>query len=598
MKRFTQGPVFWLLFGLACVYALWYAWYIRWTCDDVFITLRYIGHWFRGEGIVYNAGEYVEGYTHFLWLLLLAGAGKLGIDMMQASMLLGWISFAGLLFLSAWRAWRIRLFVPLGALYLCFHHDMAVWATGGLETLFYALLFYAAFWVRFQARISYRNKLWATGILCGLAILTRPDAALLLVWVGLQELVILIWARSSFKTLCCRLFQLGIFPLLLVGPWLWWKYTYYGDILPNTYYAKSGGLSYFSQGWDYLDSYARAYVSVYLMLASGLVGIVAGAFKKGGERSPERVPLAGQSLSVLLFVAVYAVVFVAKSGGDYMYARFVIPLIPLVAMLPENTLAIFRLNTSAWRVRTAVLVLAVGWAGFVWVENGFRESLFTDSVTGEGGKKWKGKIYDSHAHHRLYYPSEKYRALGEELNPVFAGTSARVLNFGDCCLCYYADFYYVLENFGLTDAYIAHKPLAKREVMVGHEKYAEREYMDKQRIQFCFNGPDFLHTSLSGIRFVSATGDTLKGDMLRYEYGLMDTLEQRAGNRLQFTDAYDWFNGLLAQKETLGADSVRKAYRQYWGYYFGPNAHVPQVREQEEAIRRFLGEPGTASHNR
>eukprot|EP01030_Chromulinospumella_sphaerica_P023449 gene23449-23481_t len=108
-------------------------------------------------------------------------------------------------------------------------------------------------------------------------------------------------------------------------------------------------------------------------------------------------------------------------------------------------------------------------------------------------------------------------------------------------MCYYADFDYVLENFGLTDAYIAHKPLAKRETMVGHEKYAEREYMDKQGLQFCFNGPDFSHSPFTKIRFISATGDTLHGDMFRYEYGLMDTLKQRAGNRLQFVNAYDWF---------------------------------------------------------
>lgn len=591
MKRLTQGPVFWLLFGLALVYALWYSWHIRWACDDVFITLRYIGHWFGGEGIVYNAGEYVEGYTHFLWLLLLAAAGKLGMDMMQASMLLGWVSFAGLLFLSAWRAWRLHLFVPLGALYLCFHHEMAVWATGGLETMFYALLFYAVFWVRFQSHIPYRNKLWATGILCGLAILTRPDAGLLLVWVMLQEFVVLLWSRSSFKGLCYRLFQLGIFPLLLVGPWLWWKYGYYGDILPNTYYAKSGGLSYFSQGWDYLDSYARAYVSVYLMLALGLVGIVAGLFnKKAGERTPEKVPLAGQSLSILLFVAVYGVVFVAKSGGDYMYVRFLIPLIPLVTLLPENTLAILKFNTQTRRSRTVLLLLSLGWVGFVWVENGFRESLFTDSVTGEGGKKWKGKIYDSHAHHRIYYPSEKYRALGEELNPIFAGTSARVLNFGDCCLCYYADFHYVMENFGLTDAYIAHKPLSKRETMVGHEKFAEREYMDKQRLQFCFNGPDFSQSPFTKIRFISTKGDTLKGDMFRYEYRLMDTLKQRAGDRLQFVDAYDWFDALLAEKERVGIDSVRKSYERHWGYYFVPNAQNPKVQEQEKSIRQFIGQ--------
>lgn len=594
MERLGKNPVFWIVAALSAVYGLWYAWQIRWTCDDVFITLRYVDHWFAGKGIVYNTGEYVEGYTHFLWLLLLAAAGKLGFDMMNASMWLGWLSFAGVLFLSAWRARKLGLFVPLGMLYLTVHHDFAVWATGGLETMFYALLFYAVFYLRFESNLRYRNRLLWTGVLAGLAILTRPDASLLLAWLFLQEAVVLLWTGTSFRDFVYRLFQLGIGPLLLVGPWLLWKYNYYGNLLPNTYYAKSGGLSYFPQGWDYLDSYARAYVSIYLMLGLGLVGIVAPLFRKRkrGSRSPENVPLPGRSLSVFLFVALYVTMFVAKSGGDYMYARFIVPLLPLCTLLPENTWAYLFPDREPRRAVSALfLLLSVGWAGFAFVEKGYRDSLFAATEAYKAGGKWKEKIYDSHDHHRVRYPSEKYRRYGEELRPIFQGTNARVLNFGDCCLCYYAGFDFVLENFGLTDTYIAHKPLLKRESMVGHEKYAEREYMDKRSIQFCFNGPDFSQTPFTKFTFILAPGDTLKGDMLRYDYPLMEKIAGRSQGRFRFTDAYREFENLTANRRKLGTDSVCKAYDRYWTYYFRTNDAVPEIRRQEDTLRVFLGMP-------
>jgi arabinofuranosyltransferase len=42
-----------------------------WVCEDAFITFRYVANVLAGYGPVFNRGEYVQGYTHPLWLLLL-----------------------------------------------------------------------------------------------------------------------------------------------------------------------------------------------------------------------------------------------------------------------------------------------------------------------------------------------------------------------------------------------------------------------------------------------------------------------------------------------------------------------------------------------
>ena len=40
--------------------------------DDAFISFRYSQHLAEGHGLVFNVGEKVEGYSNFLWVVLVA----------------------------------------------------------------------------------------------------------------------------------------------------------------------------------------------------------------------------------------------------------------------------------------------------------------------------------------------------------------------------------------------------------------------------------------------------------------------------------------------------------------------------------------------
>lgn len=57
--------------------------------DDGFISFRYAQNLAEGRGLVYNAGEYVEGYTNLLWTLALAGFMRLGAQPEIMSHVLG-----------------------------------------------------------------------------------------------------------------------------------------------------------------------------------------------------------------------------------------------------------------------------------------------------------------------------------------------------------------------------------------------------------------------------------------------------------------------------------------------------------------------------
>ena len=44
----------------------------RFIQDDAYISFRYVQNFVDGNGLVFNIGERVEGYTNLLWVLILS----------------------------------------------------------------------------------------------------------------------------------------------------------------------------------------------------------------------------------------------------------------------------------------------------------------------------------------------------------------------------------------------------------------------------------------------------------------------------------------------------------------------------------------------
>src|SRR2546430_16914755 len=74
--------------------------------DDAFITFVYSRNLARHGQLVFNLGERVEGYTNFLWAVLLAACLKLGIAAEVASRVLGAAFATGTLVVTVWLARR------------------------------------------------------------------------------------------------------------------------------------------------------------------------------------------------------------------------------------------------------------------------------------------------------------------------------------------------------------------------------------------------------------------------------------------------------------------------------------------------------------
>src|ERR1035441_9203124 len=68
----------------------WLAIRMRFPFDDTYITFRYAANLAHGFGIVWNpGGAHTEGYTNFLFMLMLVPFSSAGVDLVVASQAIG-----------------------------------------------------------------------------------------------------------------------------------------------------------------------------------------------------------------------------------------------------------------------------------------------------------------------------------------------------------------------------------------------------------------------------------------------------------------------------------------------------------------------------
>jgi hypothetical protein len=408
-----------LIGGAALVWGAWRAAQLAWVCDDAFVSFRYAEHLIRGEGLVFNLGERVEGYTNPLWTVVIAACMAVGLDPVGASEALGWAAFVaigGALLVSAVRDGR----APVAAVAWALTPDVQVWATGGLETSWFAGF------ALLGLGLAEARPAWA-GLALGAAVATRPDGALFLV-------------PALLSTPDPRRL-LAVFAAC-VAPQLLFKLGYYGHLAPTAFWSKSAMNPWYEQGLRYLAVFF-AENPAWIGLA-GLAGVGAARDRSAGR---------------WLGAAGLFLLYVAHSGGDYMHARRVIPALPLLLMAASAAPA----GTWAWLGLALALASArpMGWLG-------------------EVGSRWWG-VGDERAYYPPEAIAAR-RAQGEAFAAAFRGVDAKVvIEGGMVAFAYYSRWPYVVEATGLAHYDIAGQPIAARG-HPGHEKGVTEAWLDEHGV--------------------------------------------------------------------------------------------------------------------
>jgi hypothetical protein len=504
VRRATLALLLFLAAGALVAHSLAF----NFVTDDAYISFVYARNLSRHGQLLFNVGEKaVEGYTNFLWTVLLAALMKLGLLPELTSRVLGTAFAVATLGTTAWWSRRVRgsdwsTWDALPALILAGVPGYACWASGGLETqMFTFFVTLAAAW-HIDEILDDAPPRPRTAIAFGLAALTRPEGILFFAVTALHRLLTqLVRGRLRIgrqELLCVAAF------LTLVVPHLLWRRWYYGWWLPNTFYIKSSGVGgTWQQGAYYLS---RVVLDFHLWVVPLvlLVGMI--VTRERGARV-----LVGYGALVVTVFALY----VASVAGDFMgLYRFVMPAIPLCALAAAVGMRLM-LAPLAARVPVAAaaavaLLLALHGQHAVAVDRHALSFIGADrGIDTPGYLRWYtedraaiGKWFGRYAR------PDDYAAVG--------GAGAQV---------YYSDIR-SLDCFGLSDEYVAHRVPAGSS-RPGHQKYAPDSYIlskhptiitshNYQRVYGPYVGPDADWWMQRGYHYVTVAVPGLSTPMYAF----------------------------------------------------------------------------------
>ena len=433
--------------------------------DDAFISFRYAANLAEGYGLVWNPGERVEGYTNFLWTLLMAAPHALGFGPVIFSQMIGLALFAGSLLLTCQIARTIlhsRLAGLAAILLVGGNYTFSAYATGGLETQLQVFLITLGclLCIRIQEQPGHPRYPWLFSLAAGLAVLTRLDSALPF---GLLYLYLIFYEMRNAHTKRLNWKKELLPPLiipaaLLVIPWLVWKAAYYGSLLPNTFFVKAASPSgqIFLQGARYVSIFLNSYLLTPVLLIALL------QIKKLSQ-----VRYAGLPGILCLAWGLY-VIFV---GGDFMEFRFMVPVLPLLFIFILTVIWSLRPNSVKWAL--VALLLAASWRHAVVFEN--REGI--ESIAS----------LDAH----VTAQQENWMGAGQRLKDLFGDLhDIRIATTAAGAIPYYSRLY-SLDMLGLNDAWVARNglPIGNRP---GHQRIAPLSYLLEKRVNLVIGQPMVL----------------------------------------------------------------------------------------------------------
>ena len=549
-----------------------------WTCDDAFVSIRYAQQLVAGNGLVFNTGERVEGYSNFAWTLWIAAGLYCGVDPLL------WTRISGIAFFIAtiallWGAARPVSNasharhglgkLPIAALALALHSHSRIFASCGLETSMFA------FWICagvLQLIRAQRPRAWfGGGLLFVLAGMTRPDGMIVAVVCGLSALATRSWSRILAYAA----------PLMLgYGPFLLWRYQYYGSWVPNTYYAKSASEAWWSQGFYYLGLFFACYWLLALALPLAWWQVV--------QKSNSSHTIMSRRAAFLLAAVPSAyLLWVARVGGDFMFARFCLPVVPLLLLSLQR----WAMSVSPAALDAELSGARAGHAHAAGIESRrrFGPGVVAGLIVGLAaipGEVFRGRGI---AEERDHYPPEAMAPVdadAERCRELFAGLDVRVCIFGgDLRLAVRADFDVIIEGeTGLTDAWIAKQELPERR-RPGHEKNV---FLDPVRgwRYLQSRGVHFLIRTLNAGLLPEWTRLDLGIDrtcaLVTWDRELMAALKGRSG--VHFVDFEEWLDAYIAELPKKDPATVERDFAIFRGFYFDHN----EDPQRERALKSYL----------
>ena len=496
--------------GLALLIAGWRLfWFLT---DDAHISFRYVSNSVLGYGYVWNFPPFrpVEGYTNFLWIVLLDVVWRVfrvppPESANYLSLLCSLLTLVIVAAMALRLKWRAELrprrvaFVGLLLLFLLANRTFLAWTSSGLETALFTMFVVAWVFCALSLRNSFAWLAFSTTLCASLMELTRPDGMLYAAGTILLLGSVFIRKRHSLKIVHC----LAAAPVLLIPLHLAWRLKTYGQLLPNSYYAKQ--VTWWPEsGLRYALSFVLEYALwAWIALAAAV------ALRKGARAAVKR----GVSFApVIVFATLlgHFLYYTIVVGGDHfeyrVYNHFLV-LIPYSFLWFLNRAAMRSSRAIAAMALFVALSLPVPWTHWRYSHN-INTRAETIRIKVPVAPHWPrllrpyANLFDKtqfwlinhsvcmrHQEHKIcyedrarFYPprEEGLRTPGDGY-PVHVAAAVGVAAWA-------LPRVNVLDVMGLNDYVIARLPApADESRQMAHERRAPKDYI------FCFYPNVFIH---------------------------------------------------------------------------------------------------------
>ncbi len=290
--------------------------------DDAMISMRYAWNFAHGNGLVWNKGEYVEGYTNLLMTLIMS----IPSFFFEKRFAVLAIQLTGIFFMLATAFITVKIYQISSkrnslAEYLLFltillYYPLNFWSLMGMETGLLAFLLSSAvlYSLKYKEDLQGRH-LWLASLSFGLAYLARNDSIVY----GIPVFIYLTQTfKSGKKYIYWYLLGCLVYALFPIGQTIF-RYFYYGAVVPNTYLLKLAGIPLdlrLSQGWIFVQKFL---MEIKIPLGIAVISL----FLKPSKQK-------------FLFFALFlvAISYETYVGGDpWNYWRIMAPSMPFIYIL-------------------------------------------------------------------------------------------------------------------------------------------------------------------------------------------------------------------------------------------------------------------------